>query len=627
MNKKKLLAALLASACVTAGAFGLAGCDACDEENTTDNRDSHIVAVYNLYADNARASGSDVLSYDDWLATIKGDKGDTGATGATGEKGDKGDTGATGAQGDKGDKGDTGATGEKGDKGDTGAAGAQGEKGDTGVGVASVKQITDLWGICSYFEFTLTDGSKTDTHLTPIITVDGERNYLVKTEEEKALLINYGVMPDHIEVRPFEKIETRRETVYTDEDSDIFGDIYIYEEHKDEDSGDSWGHSYSLRDVIYNGGKVDASAVDTKTPGTYKITGTHRGVDFEITVTVEERTQIGVRADRKQINLDEINQYDNLEHWLKENIELSFIYDNHTEKRVDNFDLEKDALQVGLAAGQELNGAGIYDIEGSYNGFEFTFKLIVHDNSGSEAVLGILTGEYTTLYAGITEEELSDVYVNVYLANGSTYPSSLNGLSADFTGIDLTTAGEKQIPVSFNEQSYTVKIVLNEIIALYTLTGTDETSQLAFEGKPVTQIIIYNNDTAKVTFGNSEKTFDAYAEDGFINLYLQEENSIYLIYFKFDEETQKFENIAVADIPEEGEAPETYTATVEGKEVSILLINLGDESGIAFYTVDGKAYQLPYMRQETALFVMSVGVFQLDAETKTATIVPADPEE
>ena len=71
-------------------------------------------------------------------------KGDTGwvslgsIKGDAGSKGDKGDKGNPGAQGSKGEKGDPGATGEKGekgdpgDKGDTGAAGEKGDKGDKG---------------------------------------------------------------------------------------------------------------------------------------------------------------------------------------------------------------------------------------------------------------------------------------------------------------------------------------------------------------------------------------------------------------------------------------------------------------------------------------------------------------
>ena len=108
---------------------------ACGKENTEKTGQEKVYEAYVAYAE---AAGEEVLSYEDWLETVrgpqgeKGEKGDKGDTGAQGLKGDKGDTGATGAQGLKGDKGDTGAQGLKGDKGDTGATGAQGEKGDKG---------------------------------------------------------------------------------------------------------------------------------------------------------------------------------------------------------------------------------------------------------------------------------------------------------------------------------------------------------------------------------------------------------------------------------------------------------------------------------------------------------------
>lgn len=82
--------------------------------------------VYEAYVAYAEASGDTVLSYEEWLETVKGPKGDKGDTGA---QGPKGDTGATGAQGEKGDKGDTGAQGDKGDKGDKGDDGAIGRIG------------------------------------------------------------------------------------------------------------------------------------------------------------------------------------------------------------------------------------------------------------------------------------------------------------------------------------------------------------------------------------------------------------------------------------------------------------------------------------------------------------------
>ena len=120
--------------------------------------DNEIHRIYLLYVANASEQGETPLSYEEWLASIKGekgdpgekgDKGDTGANGQTphiGENGNwwigdqdtgiaatgpKGDTGATGAQGEKGDKGDTGAQGEKGDKGDKGDTGDAGEDGQT----------------------------------------------------------------------------------------------------------------------------------------------------------------------------------------------------------------------------------------------------------------------------------------------------------------------------------------------------------------------------------------------------------------------------------------------------------------------------------------------------------------
>ena len=77
-------------------------------------------------------------TYEEWLASIKGEKGDKGDTGETGPKGDKGDTGETGPKGDKGDTGETGPKGDKGDTGETGPKGDTGETGAAGVGIESV---------------------------------------------------------------------------------------------------------------------------------------------------------------------------------------------------------------------------------------------------------------------------------------------------------------------------------------------------------------------------------------------------------------------------------------------------------------------------------------------------------
>ena len=84
---------------------------ACDDSSATQNP-TEIEQVYAQYVVHAQAEGLEPLSYEDWLATIKGEKGDKGDQGIQGDKGDKGDTGATGLKGDKGDTGEQGADGK-----------------------------------------------------------------------------------------------------------------------------------------------------------------------------------------------------------------------------------------------------------------------------------------------------------------------------------------------------------------------------------------------------------------------------------------------------------------------------------------------------------------------------------
>lgn len=83
MKKAKVLLATAAMA--TAFTCGL-GMTACDDGNSTDTpKNEQIAAVYSLYAANAQENGETVLTYEQWLESIKGEKGATGATGATGK--------------------------------------------------------------------------------------------------------------------------------------------------------------------------------------------------------------------------------------------------------------------------------------------------------------------------------------------------------------------------------------------------------------------------------------------------------------------------------------------------------------------------------------------------------------
>lgn len=71
--KKNLLLRLLIvilMICVSLIAF-----TACDDSKEEDTRNQEIVEVYNAYVEYSQANGKEPLSYEDWLASIKGKDG------------------------------------------------------------------------------------------------------------------------------------------------------------------------------------------------------------------------------------------------------------------------------------------------------------------------------------------------------------------------------------------------------------------------------------------------------------------------------------------------------------------------------------------------------------------------
>ena len=102
MKKKALSAvfAALAAACVCAG---FSACGKTDAGSGAQN--GKISEIYASYVAHAEENGDTPLSYEEWLATIKGEKGD---------KGDKGDPGAQGEKGADGKDGKDGADGKDG---------------------------------------------------------------------------------------------------------------------------------------------------------------------------------------------------------------------------------------------------------------------------------------------------------------------------------------------------------------------------------------------------------------------------------------------------------------------------------------------------------------------------------
>jgi hypothetical protein len=94
--------------------------------------------VYAIYESYKAAGGT--LSYEDWLASIKGEKGDTGATGPKGDKGDPGADGTNGTNGTDGKDGTNGTNGVDGTAMLTGSGAPTdtlGKDGDSYVDIAT----------------------------------------------------------------------------------------------------------------------------------------------------------------------------------------------------------------------------------------------------------------------------------------------------------------------------------------------------------------------------------------------------------------------------------------------------------------------------------------------------------
>ena len=472
MGKGKIIAALLASVCITAGAFGLAGC----KEDTTDTRDSQIVAVYNLYAENARANGENVLSYEDWLLTIKGEKGEKGDQGEQGEKGDQGDQGVKGAKGDKGDKGDTGATGAKGDKGDQGDQGVKGDKGDAGapgkdgISVVSVEQVTDEWGICTYFIFHLSDQTVYDTSATPIININRDVTYLVKNENERKLLLSYGVLLNKIEIRPISGIETVDQVTFVKNTDKYLEDLYITEK------SNTGIVKVTLEEVVARGGKLDLSKLDLDNVGANNVvSGVYRGYEFEFKVNVVAKVVTDIKGLDKRIEIKDlhISNIDalldslllevNYGYGLKEEVCASELGDPEIEGSGVIWD---DASIESIK--EEL---GVYVVKGGYSSKEFTINIIVYSDSLAEDdVLAVLPKNEDAFIEGTVKiEDLLNTVCAIYYNGGRIVSNTLAGFGVkeeNISGLDYNVAGEITIKFEYNNKICSVTIVIESAESL-----------------------------------------------------------------------------------------------------------------------------------------------------------------
>ena len=78
---KKFLTIILSIICISCFGLFLAGCN---NEEESSNKDEQIFGVYNIYVAYAKENGQTPLSYEDWLASIKGEKGEAGKDGKDG---------------------------------------------------------------------------------------------------------------------------------------------------------------------------------------------------------------------------------------------------------------------------------------------------------------------------------------------------------------------------------------------------------------------------------------------------------------------------------------------------------------------------------------------------------------
>ena len=91
--RKRLLVLFLSVCFATTSAIAFIGCNSNQDDK---NETSQIEQIYTQYVAYAQDAGEEPLSYEEWLASIKGEKGDQGVQGEKGEKGDQGADGKNG---------------------------------------------------------------------------------------------------------------------------------------------------------------------------------------------------------------------------------------------------------------------------------------------------------------------------------------------------------------------------------------------------------------------------------------------------------------------------------------------------------------------------------------------------
>ena len=113
---------VIGAICLCLAALGVA----CDRKSTETR------SMYDEYVAYAESRGMDVLPYEEWMATLKGERGEKGEPGERGERGEQGAQGPQGPQGERGANGQDGLDGREGHDGVDGRDGRDGLDGRDG---------------------------------------------------------------------------------------------------------------------------------------------------------------------------------------------------------------------------------------------------------------------------------------------------------------------------------------------------------------------------------------------------------------------------------------------------------------------------------------------------------------
>lgn len=399
-RNKKLVLSLLTAACISCGAIGLSACKTTKPETGDDTR---IVEVYNSYVAYAEAKGETPLSYEDWLAGIKGENGKNGTDGQDGKDGAtwivKADAPAatTGKNGDlyldtqtfnvyikvNGSWSIIGSL-----KGANGSNGSNGSDGQAGVGITDIQsEVVSVEGK-DYIKFTfiLSEGNPIE-RLVELPASGG-----MSVEQVYAGLAQVPVgtsVSDAI----------RQITLSVTYSGNMNGQVSLDDE----------------------GVHCDLSAVDFNTVGLYAAQGDFKGVDFTLRVAVIDPEQqgepslLGIVCESDvsfYIGMPESELINNL---LGTYAQLVYSNGNNDYKQLAELGITEETVAAAIAeAGVNLQTEGEYNVSlacaGEYAGNTVEVKIKVIDMSGNDPGHGDNPGQEAQLVGVLTGTDTKSAF-------------------------------------------------------------------------------------------------------------------------------------------------------------------------------------------------------------------------